>query len=185
MRAWQALFLVLLLQTPCSARALQVFFFDFPSAEQARAVHQEAVAALQAAGWWEFVSSNVDRIEYHNRLRMHPPLERAAGFATVDNGARVMAIAIRGRTAREIAQIMAHEAGHLEYWRTYGRFDEQHWAKFRENQFLRGERPGPMGRLRKLLALLIFPAMGLLCWLILLAWEWADRRLSYPCRYPC
>ena len=172
MRLWVWLWATLL-PPACAGQALELYFFFFPSAAAGRAVHEQAVATLEAAGWWDFIRSNADRIEYHNVELLDPPQERAAGYATIEGRARVMAVAVRGRTAREIGQIMAHEAGHLEHWRRYARFDEdESWAKMRERQFLKSQTPGPIGRLSKFPAWLLFLTRSVVLILILyLGWE--------------
>jgi len=172
MRYYRVCLLAAILAPACDGQGPQLYFFNFPSVAAGRAVHEKAVTALQAAGWWDFVSSNADRIEYHNTRLLDRPNQTAAGYAMIDRGARVMAVAVGGRSAREIGQIMAHEAGHLEHWRRYGKFDDESWAKMRERQFLEGGQPrGNISPLNRLLAGLIFPAMALISILIFLVWE--------------
>jgi len=172
MRLCRFWLLVAILAPACGGQGPQLYFFYFPSAAAGRAVHEQAVAALEAAGWWDFVRSNADRIEYHNVELLDPPRERAAGYATIEGRSRVMVVAVRGRSAREVGRIMAHEAGHLEHWRRYGRFDEdESWAKMRERQFLNSQTPGPIGGFNRLLAWLMFPAMAFILICLYVLWE--------------
>lgn len=157
-----------------ACRVPEVFFFEFASVESAAGLYERLVSRLERAGWWNFVCSNTDRIEFYNAEFVEKSHgQRALGTASIERSRRVMAVATYNYRLEEIARVMVHEAGHLEHFREHGSFDgDQSWARRRELEFLRGSEPGRVRSLRWwllnapiLLGALLGVALAVLYWL--------------------
>lgn len=68
---------------------------------------------LEETGWFEYVNNNIDVLEYYDYPSFDHPDGPAVGLSFVRNGRRVAQIAVKDMTAEEVAQVLAHEAGHL------------------------------------------------------------------------
>jgi hypothetical protein len=68
---------------------------------------------LTDSGWFEYVSSNADAVEYYNWDAFAWSTGPALGMATYDEGKRIIRVALKGRADLEVAATLVHEAAHL------------------------------------------------------------------------
>ncbi len=68
---------------------------------------------LEITGWYNYVSSNIDSIEYYPWNSFSHPNGPAIGMATQVNGIRTAYIALNNRSDSQVCETIVHEAAHL------------------------------------------------------------------------
>ena len=85
-----------------------------PVLGQGAEIRPEHARILDDAGWLDFVLENCDEVRYYDSTSLNVGGEGPyVGLAEFRNDRRIVHIATKNRSDVQIAEVLAHEAGHL------------------------------------------------------------------------
>jgi hypothetical protein len=93
------------------------------------------VAILEETSWLEYVSSNVDAVEYYDRYAFDSEQGPVVGLSLYEDGKRIARLALKNQSDDEVVAILVHEAAHLSGVSQVGRLYSEEMAAAIETKF--------------------------------------------------
>ena len=98
---------------------------------------------LEASGWFDYVDSHIDAVEYYDWPAFATDPGPAVGIALYDGTHRIAQIALKDRSTEDVVATLVHEAAHLSGISQIGTYYDENIAYAVEHEFeeqLRGLR---------------------------------------------